>query len=193
MTTSLCTSSHTIQSTQATHELALWRSTALPGWVIRRVPINIHSTPLPSMNGRLWAAEHQPPAQHKMSRAKNSGKHFHISTVFLILLDFFAFYFFYLIFYSFTFFYLCNFLLFKFYFFKKYVLFFHFFFTFLFLIFLFLYFFFFSFFSLSKKNSYFQFFMFFFFCLFFVFHFFLSKNIFFHFLFFSLLQGVPSK
>ena len=76
MTTSLCTSSHTIQSTQATHELALWRSTALPGWVITPLGPGQHPQyTLPSMNGRLWVAQHQPLAQHKMSRAKNSGKH----------------------------------------------------------------------------------------------------------------------
>ena len=104
MTTSLCTSSHTKQSTQATHELALWRSTACLGgsshwWV---PPVNTHSTPLP-MNGRLWPAQHQPLAQHKISRAKNSGKHFHICT--FLLFDFFIFYF--LLFYSFILFNCC--------------------------------------------------------------------------------------
>ena len=52
VTTSLCTSSHTMQSTQGTS----WRSGDRPPCL---GPVNTHSTPVPSMNGRLWVG-HSP-------------------------------------------------------------------------------------------------------------------------------------
>ena len=88
---------NTIHASNARAGALVIHRPGLGGSSHRWVPVNTHSTPLPSMNGRLWVAQHQPLAHHKMSRAKNfrqTFSHFFFF-YFLTSLLFFALLFFY--------------------------------------------------------------------------------------------------
>ena len=58
MTASLCTSNTQPQSKQRASWLCGDPPPCLGGSSHRWVPVNTHSTPVPSMNGRLWVAHH---------------------------------------------------------------------------------------------------------------------------------------
>ena len=78
MTTSQCTSNHTMQSTQGTSALVIHHS----AWVGRHTGgPGQHPQYTGAVNEReLWVAQHQAQAQHRISHATISGKHNHISS-----------------------------------------------------------------------------------------------------------------
>ena len=116
---SLCTSNARPQSTQR----ASWRSgdppPCLGGSLHRWVPVNTHSTPVPSRNGKLWVAQHQPLTYTPRNQANIFSFFFFFSVFFFFffLFSFFLFSFFFFLFSFFFFLFSFFFFLFSFFFF----------------------------------------------------------------------------